>query len=333
MVAAAAVLSLAACNNKKAKEVEVPVQVPVVAVESAVVETVADQQTYSSNVQPWVKNNIAPQTGGRIEKLLVEIGDYVNAGQVIARMDDLQLQQAELQVNNDNVEYARLKSLNEKGGISQSDFESFEMACKVHKASYDNLLKNTVLRSPVSGVISARNYDQGDMYTMSQPLYVVEQIVPVKLLIAISESDYSRVKKGAPADITVEAFPESVFHGEITNIYPTMDAVTHTFTAEVKVKNFDKKLRPGMYAKVTMTFGHAQRVIVPDAAVVKQMGSGDRYVYILNEEDSTVDYVKVNVGRRLGNRYVILDGVKAGDKVVTDGLLRISNGVKVNVAE
>ncbi len=331
--AVSAVLLAVSCQNNAEQQEQKAEIAPLVKLESAVTEVVADDMVYSSTVQAWAKNNITPQQGGRIEKLMVEIGDYVKAGQVVAYMEDVQLQQSELQVKNDELEYARLKSLREKGGISQSDFDSFEMACKVHKSTYENLLRNTVLRSPIDGVISARNYDRGDMCGVSLPLYSVEQIVPVKLLIAISEADYTKVRKGVPAAITVDAFPDKVFNGTITNIYPTVDAATHTFTAEVKVVNYDKRLRPGMYGKVTITYGKTSRVIVPDVAVTKQMGSGDRYVYVYDDETQTVNYSKVTLGRRLGNRYVILSGVKEGDRVVTEGLLRIKDGVKVNVAE
>ena len=205
------------------------------------------------------------------------------------------------------------------------------MACRVRKSTYNNLLKNTVLRSPITGVISARNYDKGDMYAMAMPLYTVEQIVPVKMLIGVSETDYCRVKKGNAATISVDAFPGVSFKGTISNVYPTVDANTHTFNVEVKVGNADRKLRPGMYSRVTVSFGKYPRVIVPDTAVAKQTGSGDRYVYVYDDASGTVRYQKVVPGQRLGSRYVILEGVKKGEKVVTEGLLRIKDGVKVNV--
>lgn len=331
VMAGAAVICLSACSNSKKTDNAVQEQVPLVAVQNAVIETVIDDKAYSSTVQPWAKNNIAPQSAGRIEELKVEVGDYVVAGQIVAKMDDVQLQQAELQMNNDKIEYDRLKGLLDKGGISQSDFDSFEMAYKVHRNQYNNLLKNTVLRSPITGVISARNYDKGDMYAMAMPLYTVEQVIPVKLLIAVSESDYNRIKKGDSASITVEAFPGETFTGTITNLYPTLDATTHTFNAEVKVGNTNRRLRPGMYAKVTVTFGSNKSIIVPDLAVVKQQGSGNRYIYVYNEKDSTVTYQHVRLGRRLGDRYVIEGGIRVGDKVVTDGQLRLKDGLKVNL--
>lgn len=331
-----AALSLSSCENatQNANEEERTVEVlPLVGLSTASVELVADDQIYSSTVQPWAKNNIVPQQGGRIEKLLVEVGDYVQAGQIVAYMEDVQLQQSELQVKNDKAEMERMRKLYEKGGLSQSDFEAFEMACKVHRSTYENLLRNTVLRSPISGVVSARNYDAGDLCSAALPIYVVEQVIPVKMNVAVSEADYKLISKGQKAEITVDAYPDLTFTGEINNVFPTVDATMHTFNAEVVVRNPYKTLRPGMYAKVKITFGKTRRVLVPDGAVIKQTGSGDRYVYMYDAATSTVNYQKVELGRRLGDKYVILSGVKAGDKVVTEGLLRLKDGIKVKVSE
>lgn len=331
-----AALTAVSCKNQSEKKAAVAAaavveQVPLVGVQAAVKDIVADDQTYSSSVEAWATNNIAPQTVGRIEKLCVEIGDYVSKGQMVAQMDSLQLLQAELQVENDKVEYARLSKLYEKGGLSRSDFDSFKLAYEVHKSTYRNAQKNTILRSPIAGVISARNYDRGDMYSMGMPIYVVNQIVPVKMLVGISESDYSRIRKNDKVNITTDAFPGKTFVGQISNIYPTIDSRTHTFNVEVKVANQDRKLRPGMYSKVNVTFGKAAKVIVPDKAVVKQQGSGERFVYIYNPDTQTVSYTLVTLGKRLGDRYVVEKGVKEGDIVVTDGILRLRDGVKVKL--
>ena len=160
---------------------------PVVTVTSAVRESVARDAVYSASVQANVVNNIAPQSGGRIQKLNVEVGDFVSAGQVLAEMDRLQMDQAALRLKNDETELARVKQLFAEGGVSQSDYESLELAFNVSKSNYDNLVENTILRAPVSGVVSARNYDRGDLYSMGQPIYTVQQITPVKLLVPISE--------------------------------------------------------------------------------------------------------------------------------------------------
>ena len=185
---ATAVLTLASCGNSgedKSARKEAEVETPKVQVATAVVRNVDQTEVYTSTVQAFVKNNIAPQSGGRISKIYVEVGDFVKKGQIVAEMDKTQLAQIELQMKNNELEFNRLKGLFDAGGLSQSDLDAIEMAYKVSKTNYENLLENSVLVSPIDGVISARNYDAGDMYTMSQPLYTVEQIVPVKMLVAI----------------------------------------------------------------------------------------------------------------------------------------------------
>jgi len=337
MFIAGAVILTAGCgsnNGKKAEAVaaETVVEDPTVSVEQVFVREVPQEAVYTSTVQPYAKNNIAPQSVNRISKIYVEIGDYVTKGQVVAEMDQMQLQQAELQMKNNEIEYNRLKGLFDAGGLSQSDLDAIELAYRVSKNQYDNLLENSVLRSPINGVITARNYDVGDMYSMSAPLFTVEQIVPVKLLIGVSESDYSKVKKGDSVVVTADALPGKTFYGKINRIYPTVDPATRTFTVEVKIENAYKTLRPGMFVRATVNFGTNNSVVIPDVAVVKQQGSGERFVYVLNE-DGTVTYKKVLLGRRMGAEYEVLEGLKDGDRIVVGGQIRLKDGIKVTVNE
>lgn len=330
----------AACSSSSSKseeqgqeqEQEQVVVTPKVSVVTVGMREVPQNGVYTSTVMPNAVNNIAPQSVNRIKSINVEIGDFVSAGQVVARMDVLNLDQAKLQMVNDSTELARIKSLYEVGGVSKSDLDAITLSYKVRKAAYENLLENTVLRSPISGVITARNYDKGDMFGMGQPIFTVQQITPVKLLVAISESEYTKVKKGQKVTLVVDALPGESFDGTISRLYPTMDAATHTFNVEVKVPNYNRRLRPGMYAKVTVNFGKNNSVIIPDKAVVRQQGAGDKFVYILNE-DNTVTFKKISLGVRLGNEYEVLSGVQEGDRVVTDGQLRIRDGVEVEVVE
>ena len=327
-----ALVAVAGCGNneKNTETVNVVDDTPTVSVVQVGVQNVPQDVTYTSTVQPFVKNNIVPQGGNRIKKINVEVGDFVKQGQVLAEMDMTQLQQAELQLVNNEIEYNRLKTLYEAGGLSKSDLDAIEMAYKVSRTTYENLLENAILTSPIDGVITARNYDVGDMYAMSAPLFTVEQIKPVKLLVAVSESDYSKVKKGDSVEITADAVPGKTFYGKVTRIYPTVDPATRTVTVEVQVANNYSTLRPGMFTRVKLNFGTNRSVVVPDVAVVKQQGSGERFIYVLNE-DGTVTYQPVVLGRRLGAEYEVLDGIKDGAKVVTGGQLRLKDGVKVVV--
>ena len=336
IIVAGAIILAASCGNK-AKKTDATVTpaeevAPSVAVAQVFEREVPQMATYTSTVQANVKNNIAPQSGNRIKEIKADIGDFVKKGQVLARMDRIQLQQAELQMKNNEIEYNRLKGLYEVGALSKSDLDAIELAYKVSKTSYENLLENSVLRSPVEGVITARNYDEGDMYTMTAPLFVVEQIIPVKLLVAISESDYSKVHKGDEVEIVADALTGKVFTGKINKIYPTIDPATRTFTVEIVVSNPKKELRPGMFARVTVKFGVNNNVVIPDVAVVKQQGSGERFVYVLNE-DGTVTYQKVVLGRRMGTEYEVLEGLSNGATIVTGGQIRLKDGIKVAVNE
>jgi RND family efflux transporter MFP subunit len=269
---------------------------------------------------------------GRIAKIHAEIGEFVVKGQILAEMDKTSLLQAQLQLQNQEVELNRLKTLYETGGISKSDFDAIELAYNVAKSQVANLEENTTLRSPINGVITARNYDAGDMYAMSAPIYTVEQIRPVKLLVGISESDYTKVKKGDSVEIKADAVPDLTFYGKVEKIYPTIDAATRTFLTEVVVNNNYNTLRPGMFARAKVNFGVNNSVVIPDVAVVKQQGSGERFVYVLNE-DGTVTYQKVVLGRRMGAEYEVLEGISDGAKIVTGGMIRLKDGIKVIVNE
>lgn len=328
----AVALTVASCGggNRNTGPAAVQDEIPVVAVKQVFADDVPQIGVYTSTVQAYVKNNIAPQASMRIKDIKVEIGDFVKAGQAVAEMDAINLQQARLQMVNDSTEYSRLEGLYEAGGLSKSDLDAMELKYNVSRSSYENLLENTVLLSPVDGVISARNYDKGDMFSLGQPIYTVEQITPVKLLVGISEVDYTKVHVGDKVDIAVDAFPGKTFQGSISRLYPTIDPATHTFTVEIVVGNADRMLRPGMYAKVTVLFGVNRSVVVPDEAIVKQVGSGDRFVYVLNA-DSTVTYTKVIPGRRMNYTYEILSGLDDGATVVTEGQVRLKSGIKVKV--
>ena len=335
MCAAMAVFAAVSCGNsasKNAQQTETVMEDPTVAVEQVFVKEVPQLATYTSTVQAYVKNNIAPQMAGRITKINVEIGDKVAKGQILAEMDKTQLLQAQLQLQNQAVELERLKTLYESGAISKSDYEAVELGYNVAKTQLENLEENTVLRSPVNGIVTARNYDAGDMYAMASPIYTVEQIKPVKLLVGISESDYSKVKKGDSVTITADAVPGKTFYGKVGKIYPTIDPATRTFTVEVVVDNNYSTLRPGMFARVTVDFGSNNNVVIPDIAVVKQQGSGERFVYVLNA-DNTVTYKKIVLGRRMGTEYEVLEGLSDGDKIVTGGQIRLKDGIKVIVNE
>lgn len=331
LIASAAIIlmSCGQSNNNTQQAVE---ENPKVTVTTVNAEYVSQITVYPTTIEADIVNNIAPQSSARISKIYVEIGDKVEAGQILAKMDEANLEKARLQLVNDSIELGRIKQLHDIGATSQSDFEAMSLKYDVSKRTYLNLLENTLLKSPISGIVTARNYDEGDMYAMAQPLFVIQKISPVKMLINISESKYSQIQKGMEVDITTDAYGDQVFKGVVSLIHPTINAMTHTFPVEVKFMNKEITLRPGMFARVTVNYGDNFRVVIPDRAVMKQVGSGEQYVYILNP-DGTVTYSVVELGRRMGNRYEVLSGIDDNATIVVSGQTRLKNGIAVDVVK
>lgn len=294
-----------------------------------VVEEPVDQlQTYSATIVGDVLNNIAPSSPARIKKINVEVGDNVKKGQILVEMDETNLINQEMQLKNLETEFNRIDQLYKVGGVSQSEWDAMKLQLEVAGKSYRNLKENTKLESPIDGVVTARNYDNGDLYG-GQAILVVQKITPVKLAINVSEQYYSKVKKGDKVSIELDAYPGETFAGKVSLVYPTVESMTHTFPVEILVDNSDQKLRPGMYARATLNLGTENHVVVPDIAIVKMTGSGDRYVYVY--ENGTVRYAKVELGQRLADRYELISGVPNGVEIVIAGQAGLSDGAEVEV--
>lgn len=324
-------LVFSACKEKEsgtnAQQVESTLKVKV---EQVMAEDVDQLYEYTAIVEANAVNNIAPLTGGRIEKIFVEVGDVVAAGQVVAEMEDNTLKQAKSQLDNLELSFKRIDELYKVGGVSKSEWDNLKTQLDVARTSYKNLKDNTQLVSPISGVVTMRNYDSGDLFS-GQPIIQVQQIHPVKLNINVSEKQFVTIKKGMEAKVNLDVYGDEEFAGKVSLVYPTIDARTHTFPVEISLPNGGSKVRPGMYARVTMNYGSEHRVVVPDVAIIKQQGAGDRYVYTY--KDGKVSYKKVEIGRRVGNRYELISGVNDGDYVVTTGLSKLRDGMNVELVK
>lgn len=331
-IALCSMLLMVACGQKKTEAVQAPVAdpaaKPVVELAQVVEEPVAQIQVYSATIVGEIKNNIAPATPARISKINVEIGDNVRRGQVLVEMDETTLSQQEMQLKNLETEFNRIDQLYKVGGVSKSEWDNMNLQLEVARKSFQTLKENTRLQSPIDGVVTARNYDNGDLYG-GQAILVVQKITPVKITINVSEQYYSKVEKGDEVSIELDAYPGETFTGKVSLIYPTVDAMTHTFPVEINVANADQKLRPGMFARATLNLGTLNHVVVPDLAIEKRSGSGDRFVYVYN--NGKVSYTKVELGQRLGDRYELISGVPSGAQVVITGQAKLSDGKEVEV--
>ncbi len=331
MALAALVLTASACGSKSETEAAQATQTekPKVKLASVSVRPVDQVAEYTATVKADVVNKIAPSTPVRIKNILVEVGDQVKKGQKLVEMDDVNATSLKYDLDHMETEFKRIDELYKVGGVSKSDWENMRTNLDKLRRSYANMVENTYLLSPINGVITARNYDNGDLYGGASPVLVVEQISPVKLIVNVSENNFPKVKKGDKVSIKLDVYGDEEFEGKVDLIYPTIDASTRTFPVEVKVANSNQRIRPGMFARVTMNFGTADHVVVPDMAVVKQAGSGDRYVFVY--ENGKVSYNKVKLGRRMDTEYELISGVENNAQVVIAGQKALLNGMEVTV--
>ncbi|MBR4366130.1 MAG: efflux RND transporter periplasmic adaptor subunit [Bacteroidaceae bacterium] len=325
-------LTIAACSSKEddAKKSTVPQEKIEVKVQKVTSEEIPQTETYTANVESDVKNNISPNTPYRIERIYVDVGDRVSKGQTVVQLDASNLRQMQLQIENLRTEFNRTDGLYKVGGASKAEWDNAKMNLEVQETLYKQLAQNTRLVSPISGVVTARNYDNGDMYS-GTPILTVEQLNPVKMIVNVSERFFKFIYTNMNVDIQLDAYEGEHFSGRISRIYPTVDANTHTFPVEVIVNNSSQKVRPGMFARATINMGSENRVLIPDVALVKQVGAGDRYVYIHN--NGKVTYQKVELGKHFDDKYEVISGVEPGSEVVIAGMSRLANGREVTVVK
>ena len=328
---AVALVALYGCGSSGDKQAAATVEdeLPRVETDVAYVREVPQTKEYTATVEAENLNNIAPASPNRIKKINVEVGDHVRAGQTLVTLDSSNSDQLRINLEQIEREYNRAAKLLEIGAGTQQSVDQLKAQLDAARSQYDNMLENTILTSPITGVVTARNYDPGDM-TGSQPVLTVGQLTPVvKVMINVSENDLLLIRNGMPVDVTFDAFGEEPFAGKIVRIYPTVDPATRTFETEVRIANPGGRVLPGMFARVTINMGNRNSVVVPDRAVVKQTGSGNKYVYVL--KNGHVSYNQVQLGQRLDNSYELLSGIADGDTVVITGQSRLADGVEVEV--
>ncbi len=337
--------ALLSCSGKEKKEeVQKTETAPVVTVEEVSERSVDQIGQYTATVEPDLINNISAAAPNRIKNIFVDEGMRVAKGQKLVVMDDVntvayqtQVDNAKANLHNVQINYDRALELFKIGGGTKQQVDQMETqlinaknSLAAAERTLRNAQENTVLTAPISGVVTARNYDPGDM-TGNLPVLTIARVQPVKIVINVTESELSSVHKGMPADVTFDTYGDENFKGTVTMVAPTVDPASRTFGVEITSPNSDDRILPGMFGRATLNLGTKTRVVVPDKAVVKQQGSGDHYVYVYNPSDATVSFNKVELGRRLGDEYELVSGVEPGSQVVVSGQNRLANGRKVTL--
>ena len=322
---------LVSCGGQKTQQQQAEQRAELVETSTLAISDISRELEFSTTLEGWQTVNVAPSLTGRIEHIYVEVGTSVASGAMLVRMDQNQYTTTKLTYTNLSVEMERMESLHESGAVSEQVYDQTRLSYEQTKETLEFLEKNTFVRAPFAGVISAKNYEDGELYA-GQPIVVLTQIQTLKALIAIPETYYPNVKKGMQVQLTSEIYPGETFPATIDIVYPTVDPASHTFQARLRIPNGALKLRPGMYVKTRMSLGMDHAMVVPYQAVQKMTGSNDRYIFL--DDNGTAKRVFVKLGQRFDeNIEIISDELQEGDRLVTVGQARLVDGAKLNVTK
>lgn len=301
------------------------------------ITTIARTIDYTSTIQAYEEVNLAPSTPGRVDKIYVEVGDRVQKGQDLFLMDRTQYYANKIQLASLEKDLARLDTLLKVGSVKEQLYDQTKAQYEVMRANVDFMEENTLLEAPFAGIITGKYLEDGELYSgapgMSGKSAVVTlmQINPVKIMVSISEQYFPLIKTGMKVRVVADVYPDKSFEGTIFRIHPTIDAMSRSFRAEVRISNGREQLRPGMFARAYLDMGEEEAFVVPANAVMLQEGTNERYIFVV--EHGTAIRKNVILGQRFDDRFEIAGGdLKEGDSLVTEGQARLMNGQKVEIA-
>jgi len=328
-VLAVAVIIMAGCGGKKTSNEVVNVEnVENVEVFTLQKEKVAHVLTLPTTLQGYETMNVAPSLTGKIERIHVEVGTRVQKGDLLITMDQTQLNTTRLTFLNLAVELERMEALKKTGSISQQNYDKLKLGYDQAEESIGFLERNTFVKAEFPGIIAAKNYENGELFSGMYPIVVLTQINTLKGVINIPETYYPLVKEGKKVNLKADIYPKKEFTAIIETVYPTIDPSSHTFQVKLKIPNGNEILRPGMFARATLEMGELESLLVPYQVVLKLQGSNERFIYV--NDNGIAKRVVVTLGQRFDDKIEIFSNeIKEGDEVVCAGQSRLVTGAKL----
>ncbi len=330
--------------------------VPTVEVDAPKRGTIEKTLSFTGDIDAMQEAIIFPRVNGNIEAEYVNIGSYVVKGQILALIDTAVYSenarqakgvylQAEATMENDKLTYERNKSLLSQNLVAKQDLDNSEAAYKVALAQEEAAaasLKNAEIqlgycsvRAPFSGYITRRFFDPGTYVTSStnsssSTLFYLADISKVKVLVDVLEEEIPILPKIEDVQITVDAYPNKVFHGKLTRISQQLDLSTRTMPVEIDISNPEGLLKPGMFTNVDLVYDRVEDALLLPTQVVMSSDSGS-YVYTLGS-GNIVHQKYVEIGVTHDNEDQIISGLNDSDQVLLMGYNVVHNGMKVRVA-
>ena len=293
-------------------------------------------QTYVGIVEEREGTAVSFTGMGVVRRVLVSEGQTVSRGQLLAEMDDTQarnlLNGAEAQMTQANDALERYKMLHDNGSLPEVQWVEIQSKVAQAKSQYEVAKKNLAdcrLTAPVSGIIGKKLVGAGETAMPSQAVVTILDINSVKVKVAVPEAEISGINASTPSTISVGAAQATVSGGRIEKGVQA-DALTHTYDVRISVPNGDRKLLPGMVASVRFIAEGSQSIAGKSLPVtsVQKAADGSLFVWTV-ANDSTAHRSKVSIGATNGNHVAITDGLDMGQRVVTEGYQKLSEGTKV----
>ena len=277
------------------------------------------------------------KVGGELLRLLVNEGDQVEAGQVLALVDDarlrLEVQRSKANLEKAEQEYRRNVELHQKGLLPAGTFEGLKYDLDALKAQYALAaleLSHTKVKAPISGIISARLVKVGNTIAANTPVFRITDLDPLLAYIYVPERDYQKLAADQPVTLSVDALPGEVFGGRIQTIAPVIDPNTGTFKVTVEINDRSGALKPGMFGRVNVVYDTRSGVpLVPRVALLDS--DSETSVFVVRADEDAVERKTVAIGYSSGGNVEVLSGLAAGDRVVVIGQAGLKENSKVQI--
>jgi membrane fusion protein (multidrug efflux system) len=279
---------------------------------------------------------VVSQITGVVLEISAEEGEFVKVGQLLARVEPdryrLEVERNEAALKRLETDFQRKKELFDRKLVSAEDFERVSAEYEAQKAqvALSRLdLKYTEIRAPISGYISERKVRVGNLVELHQPVYSITSYDPLLAILHVPERELGVLRNGLEVTVRLDAFPQQVFKGEVIRISPVIDPATGTFRVTTEVKDPDRLVKPGLFGRVDILHDVRKAVpVIPRSALIKE--DEQAFVFVVGE-DNNVSRRSVRTGYEQNGEIEVLEGVSAGESVVTAGKGSLSDGSKVEI--
>lgn len=328
------------CKTKDKKETKAIIQTQSVEVATVERQNLLDQITASGVLASKTEIKLAFKTGGMIKKVYVTDGQFVKAGQLLAELDmseiDAQVNQANIGFQKAKRDFERVKKLYDDEAATQTNLQDatsgMEMATQTVKAAQFNQ-KLSRIYAPVSGKILRKIAEQGELIVPFSPAFILGTGTDAFVVnVGLADKDIVKLKIGDQASITLDAYPNENFTAKISQIAQTINPSTGTYEVELEMVSNGKKLISGFVAKASIHPSTSNSsLVIPISALVEADGK-KAFVFVFNSSNSVVSKRPISIGKIVGSKVELLDGLEQDEQVVTLGSGFISDGEKVNLS-